>query len=232
MCVFHYRTYSKVAVKPGRNLNMVIGPNGTGKSTIVCAIVLGLGGKPSTIGRALHVSEYIKAGCNEAKIEIHLQNGKSKDIVITRIFNLQGKSLWFLNEKASNAKEIQELTKSLDIQVDNLCQFLPQDKVQDFSKMNAQELLENTERSVGDPIILEHHKQLIEYRSTHEELEKQIVNKRKLLQARTQVYEGLKETVSGIKERKLIKKKLVALKQKRAWVLYDQKRRELLKVIA
>jgi uncharacterized protein (UPF0179 family) len=37
----------------------------------------------------------------------------------------------------------------LNIQVDNLCQFLPQDKVADFSKMNPQLLLENTEKCVG-----------------------------------------------------------------------------------
>ena len=226
----NFVTYNKVAVKPGRNLNVIIGPNGTGKSTIVCAIVLGLGGKPSTIGRAVHVAEYVKAGCQEAKIEIHLKNGRSRDIIITRTFNVQGKSSWCLDERASNIKEIQELTRSLDIQVDNLCQFLPQDKVQDFSKMNAQELLENTERSVGEPIILERHKQLIEYRSNHKELESQIESKKKLLESRTQVYEGLKETVSGIKERKLIKKKIVSLKQKKAWLLYDQKRRDLLKL--
>ena len=226
----NFVTYNKVAVKPGRYLNVIIGPNGTGKSTIVCAIVLGLGGKPSTIGRAVHVAEYVKAGCQEAKIEIHLKNGRNADIIITRTFNVQGKSSWCLNGRASNIKEIQELTRSLDIQVDNLCQFLPQDKVQDFSKMNAQELLENTERSVGKPIVLEHHKQLIEYRSNHKELESQIENRKKLLKSKTQVYEGLKETVSGIKERKLIKKKIVSLKQKKAWLLYDQKRRDLLKL--
>ena len=37
----------------------------------------------------------------------------------------------------------------LNIQVGNLCQFLPQDKVADFAKMNQQELLENTEKAVS-----------------------------------------------------------------------------------
>lgn len=114
--------------------------------------------------------------------------------------------------------------------MDNLCQFLPQDKVQDFSKMNAQELLENTERSVGDPIILEHHKNLIQYRIDHKDLEKEIESKKKILETKSQIYEGLKENVSSIKEKKLIKKKIISLKQKKAWILYDQKRRELLKV--
>ena len=36
-------TYTAVEFSPGPRLNMVIGPNGTGKSTLVCAICLGLG---------------------------------------------------------------------------------------------------------------------------------------------------------------------------------------------
>lgn len=35
-----------------------------------------------------------------------------------------------------------------NIQINNLCQFLPQDRVQDFAKMNPQELLLNTQCSV------------------------------------------------------------------------------------
>ena len=39
----HFVTYTAVEFFPGPSLNMVIGPNGTGKSTLVCAICLGLG---------------------------------------------------------------------------------------------------------------------------------------------------------------------------------------------
>lgn len=76
-----------------------------------------MGGKPSTIGRAVHVADYVKTGCEEAKIEIHLKNGNNRDVIITRLFNIHGKSIWYLNKKHSNIKEIQELTKSFDIQV-------------------------------------------------------------------------------------------------------------------
>lgn len=40
---------------PGAQLNMIVGPNGTGKSTMVAAIILGLGGNPKTIGRGSRV---------------------------------------------------------------------------------------------------------------------------------------------------------------------------------
>jgi hypothetical protein len=39
----NFVTYTAAEFFPGPNLNMVIGPNGTGKSTLVCAICLGLG---------------------------------------------------------------------------------------------------------------------------------------------------------------------------------------------
>ena len=49
----NFVTYTFVEVYPGPSLNMVIGPNGTGKSTIVCAICLGLGWGPQV--RVLHL---------------------------------------------------------------------------------------------------------------------------------------------------------------------------------
>jgi len=69
---FAFRTYSKVEIFPGAGLNVVVGANGTGKSTIVCGICLGLGGKPSILGRASSVTEYIKHGKMQAVIEIEL----------------------------------------------------------------------------------------------------------------------------------------------------------------
>lgn len=42
----NFVTYTAVEFLPGPSLNMVIGPNGTGKSTLVCALCLGLGWGP------------------------------------------------------------------------------------------------------------------------------------------------------------------------------------------
>lgn len=44
--VTNFVTYTSAEFFPGPKLNMVIGPNGTGKSTLVCAICLGLGWGP------------------------------------------------------------------------------------------------------------------------------------------------------------------------------------------
>ena len=39
-------TYDHVEFRPGPHLNMILGPNGTGKSTIAAAIAIGLGFPP------------------------------------------------------------------------------------------------------------------------------------------------------------------------------------------
>lgn len=44
-CV-NFLTYDNVTCYPGPDLNMIIGPNGTGKSSLASAIVLGLGASP------------------------------------------------------------------------------------------------------------------------------------------------------------------------------------------
>lgn len=69
---FFTRTYDAVEFLTGPSLNVIIGPNGTGKSSIVCAICLGLGGKTGLLGRAQQVGDYIKYGCPKAKIELEL----------------------------------------------------------------------------------------------------------------------------------------------------------------
>jgi hypothetical protein len=42
----NFVTYTAAEFKLGPSLNMIIGPNGTGKSTLVCAICLGLSWSP------------------------------------------------------------------------------------------------------------------------------------------------------------------------------------------
>lgn len=53
-------TYTSAEFFPGPKLNMVIGPNGTGKSTLVCAICLGLGWGPQV---SLDCTSYFRVRC-------------------------------------------------------------------------------------------------------------------------------------------------------------------------
>ena len=51
----NFMTYDYVEFRPGPHLNMILGPNGTGKSSIAACIAIGLGFQPgvsSSVGDA------------------------------------------------------------------------------------------------------------------------------------------------------------------------------------
>ena len=54
-----------------------------------------------------------------------------------------------MNKKDSSKQEVRELRKLLGIDLSNLCQFLPQDRVADFVNQNPQTRLREFEKSVG-----------------------------------------------------------------------------------
>uniref|UniRef100_A0A915D3K9 Structural maintenance of chromosomes protein 5 n=1 Tax=Ditylenchus dipsaci TaxID=166011 RepID=A0A915D3K9_9BILA len=61
----NFLTYDKVTCVPGPFLNVIIGPNGTGKSTIICGICLAVGGSPNILGRSDNFADFIKHGKDE-----------------------------------------------------------------------------------------------------------------------------------------------------------------------
>ncbi|KAL3218314.1 hypothetical protein MRX96_031586 [Rhipicephalus microplus] len=80
----NFMTYTFVEVRPGANLNVIVGTNGSGKSSLVCAICLGLCGTPHTVGRASNVSDYIRHGADYAVIEIELASTTGQNTIIER----------------------------------------------------------------------------------------------------------------------------------------------------
>lgn len=93
------------------------------------------------------------------------------NVIIQLEFTKTNTKIWRLNGKHINQKDIMDVISKFRIQVNNLCQFLPQDRVQDFAKMNNRELLINTQKSVGHEELSELHQQLITLRAAYKELE-------------------------------------------------------------
>ncbi|KAI2064306.1 Structural maintenance of chromosomes protein 5 [Ophidiomyces ophidiicola] len=202
-------TYKSAELKPGPRLNMVIGPNGTGKSTLVCAICLGLGEGPQHLGRARDAAEYIKHGCKEATIEIELAGEPGqRNSVITRVIKRENKSVFTINGKQVPGKAVRKLAKQLSIQIDNLCQFLPQDKVCQFAALAPVELLQSTQRAAGSRELSTWHEQLKELRSGQKKLQASNRHQRETLQNLERRQEGQRESVERMKQREETKKRL------------------------
>ena len=184
-------TYKHVCFQPGPRINLVIGPNGVGKSSILCAVVLGLGGKPKLLGRQKELSNFVRRVADigspqdKAKIQVTLKadaanSSFDQDPVIERVFSRSSNtSKWKLNGKQTNEKTVTEIVRdTFGIRLDNLCMFLPQDIVQKFSEYNNQQLLQETQTAIlGEASVNEQErlKKLVEE-------DKHRDSKRKLLQ--------------------------------------------------
>ncbi|XP_047278990.1 structural maintenance of chromosomes protein 5 isoform X6 [Homo sapiens] len=222
----NFLTYDICEVSPGPHLNMIVGANGTGKSSIVCAICLGLAGKPAFMGRADKVGFFVKRGCSRGMVEIELFRA-SGNLVITREIDVaKNQSFWFINKKSTTQKIVEEKVAALNIQVGNLCQFLPQDKVGEFAKLSKIELLEATEKSIGPPEMHKYHCELKNLREKEKQLETSCKEKTEYLQKMVQRNERYKQDVERFYERKRHLDLIEMLEAKRPWVEYENVRQE------
>lgn len=220
----NFMTYKEVELYPGPRLNVIIGPNGSGKSSIVCAICLGLAGHPRVIGRAGNIGDYIKSGTDKGMIEIELFNAeKGPNWIVNRTLQAHQASKWILNGKQTTETAIKDLMKKLHIQVDNLCQFLPQEKVAEFTNMSKCDLLENTEKCVGGEELYLLHKSLKNLGQETRNLEVDL--NEALNQAATckQVLKHLEPDVQAVQGRKDLETKIAEYTQCKYFRDYEEK---------
>jgi chromosome segregation ATPase len=226
--VTNFVTYEEASFHPGPNLNMVIGPNGTGKSSLVCAICLGLGYSPIHLGRAQKVGEFVKHGKDDATIEIELQARPQDDenhIIKVRIIRDGDKRKWWINNNETSLKAVQSLIKELGIQVDNLCQFLPQDRVAEFAGLNPVELLHHTQRAAAPEEMLAWHDQLKSLRKEQKALQLQHETDQETLANQEDRQENLRADVERLQERAQIQDKIALLEKTIPFVEYAEARK-------
>lgn len=199
---------------------MIIGPNGTGKSTVVCAICLGLGGKPEILGRAKSPRDFIRQGCERAIITIELQGRpKQPNIKIRRTIDGDNSS-WQINGRSSTLKEVKRITDDFNIMMDNLCQFLPQDKVSKFAELPATDLLIETERAVGSPNLVQYHERLIELDEKQSALGTDLGGKEQRLSELKARQAEEEENISRMKERQKYQERYELLAKTKPFLEY------------
>jgi chromosome segregation ATPase len=86
-------------------------------------------------------------------------------------------SKWFLDGKPSNQKAVLAVVERTGAQIANLCTFLPQEKVGEFSGFDAVQLLQETEKAVGGPDLFDDHRKLVAAESEIGDVERQLESK-------------------------------------------------------
>ncbi|CAG8976690.1 hypothetical protein HYALB_00010816 [Hymenoscyphus albidus] len=221
----NFITYEDAEFFPGPSLNMVIGPNGTGKSSLVCAICLGLGWGPVTLARAGKIGEFVKHGNREAfvEIELHRRPDEARNHIVRLKINRDGTPHdreWWLDNKKTSLTAVKELTKDFNIQVDNLCQFLPQEKVAEFAELTPVNLLKETQRAAAPKEMLEQHEELKKHRKVQKDLEGQVLRDRETVQTLEQRQASLRAEVQKLEELEEVQEKIRVLNNTIPFVEY------------
>lgn len=277
MYLENFVTYDEVEIYPGAHMNMVMGPNGTGKSSIVAAMAIGLGWHPNVLGRSKEVTEFIKYNTDRCVIEVVLRvepevnaiqlatdegcgvqeefnwevfemNGRPDDGFVCLRRELRrgmasstddqtkgqqrrsgNQSEWRVNGRVTQYRNVQALVRWLNIQIDNLCQFLPQDRVSEFARMSPTELLMETEKAAASPEIVAAHGKLIELQGVVRQDQVKLDSAEAALDSLQKQSRVLQETVERHRNYEEHLKMIRWCEAKRPWLAYNAARETYLK---
>jgi chromosome segregation ATPase len=195
----NFITYDDAEVFPGPRLNVVLGPNGTGKSTLTHAICLACAGSTGTVGRSGELKQFVKKGKeNEPEKYVEIDMMKVNDIVTIRrdLSGDDNSSHWYLNRKQVSRKVIKDLMVQMSVDVDNLCSFMAQDKVGNFTLQSPKEMLQTTLKSIRDP---EEQKTLHEIQMELASKEQLKLSRQRDLDAKVQQVHALTQEIEGLR---------------------------------
>lgn len=141
-----FMCHSHLLVRLNAHINFIVGNNGSGKSAILTALTVALGGRASITQRASSMESLIREGATTGIVRIKLFNGGSnpfraedygEHIAIERVFSRGGVNYYHLcsatgRRIADKREELDAICEHFDIQVDNPLTVLTQETAKRF----------------------------------------------------------------------------------------------------
>lgn len=152
-----------------------------------------------------------------------IKNVKGDTTVFNREFNKDSKEVFKIDgEKVTSKVYSQTVKTKYNIHVDNLCMFLPQDRVQDFTKLNPQEILCNTQTSVCSQEIVDTFELLKQKREQQKNVDKTNADIKVQLEDHINRNNQLHSLIQNSKLKNKLIEELEIHKKKHNWLEYDQ----------
>jgi len=225
----NFMTYKNEIIYPGPNFNVTVGPNGSGKSSIVTALSICLGGDLSSLNRQLDLQSLINNDCGNqaASVEIELFAKKAENTLVKAIIKRGStEPSWQINGKNVSKEKLIKLTERLQIQPNNLCQFLPQDVVREFPQMKPPMIFENTVKAVGDRQMLSTLYKGSEIQEGMEKLQSDIKMKENTISSLEQKKQKNEELSKKIEQLELTNERKDILQKALAWEKFSGLRKQ------
>ncbi|KAI4838358.1 structural maintenance of chromosomes protein 5 [Plasmodium brasilianum] len=225
--VYNWMVFSgPIKLKAQEGINLIAAANASGKSSIVCALVFGLGYNSNVLSRNKELINFIKKGEKKSYIEIVLKCNELSNICIKRIMNIidnKVKSFWFINNTKVNYINILDMQKEFNLNLDNLITFMPQENVSKFSRLTPEELFECTLLAIDKKLLDDYNylKKIVQEKKDDETrvqmYEHEIKEEEKLvtdLQEKIAKFENLKSILATAKLYR-VKKSMLAMSMKK-----------------
>ncbi len=113
----NFKSFRKAEIPFAKGFTAIAGPNASGKSNILDALLFSMGITSLKLLRASRLTELVNHDASEgyAKVELYIQDKGGKEIEVTRLIDRQGKSIYKLDGKRKTLNEIQSLLLELGI---------------------------------------------------------------------------------------------------------------------
>jgi chromosome segregation ATPase len=142
----NFMCHANLTVKLGPLINFVIGHNGSGKSAVLTALQLCLGGKATSTNRGQNLKSFIRSGADQATLAVKIKNQGDnayqadvygESIVVERVFSRAGTSGFKLKNQhgrviSTKKSDLEDILDALALQMDNPMNVLTQDMARQF----------------------------------------------------------------------------------------------------
>lgn len=156
-----FKSFAKpVTLQFSKGLSVIVGPNGTGKSNIVDAIIWVLGEQNPRFLRGQTMQDVIFSGTEKlppspaAEVTLVFDNSSmvmpldTPEVAIKRVVTREGSSHYFINEKPCRLIDIMETISHLNLGAE-LTGIVPQNRIYDLINPNSSDLKSIIEESSG-----------------------------------------------------------------------------------
>ncbi|KPM40169.1 Structural maintenance of chromosomes protein 6 [Neonectria ditissima] len=142
----NFMCHTKLHVELGPLINFVVGENGSGKSAVLTALTLCLGGKASDTNRGGSIKSFIKEGTDHGTLIVKIKNAGSdaympevygQSIIVERHFSKTGGSGFKIKSAlgrtvSTKKQEVEEISEWYGLQIGNPLTVLSQDNARQF----------------------------------------------------------------------------------------------------
>ena len=226
--MINFMCHTHLTIKLGPSINFIIGHNGSGKSAVLTALTISLGGKAAATNRGASLKSFIQNGKDQATLIVKIKNQGDNgyrqeeygdSIIVERQFSRAGSSRFKIKSQAgkivsTKRGDVDDITDYYGLQIDNpltvltqdmarqfLCNSTPAEKYKFFVRGVQLEQLEQDYALVQD--------QLEAFRATNEEREAYVQELHQELQKALNDYRATSSLSDYMKKLDVYRMKLV-----------------------